>query len=196
MKMECSWPGNNHLMQLYHEKEWCVPTNDDQYIFEMLTLEGAQAGLSWSIVLSKREAYQKAFHNFDISYCSTLTDKDLTNLQEQYNVIKHFAKLQSVRSNAQAVIKIQKEFESFSLFLWRYVDFKQMINHWNSEGQIPAQTPLSNQISKDLKKRGFKFVGPVTMYSFMQAIGMVDDHVTSCPYHTSNKERKIKANGF
>ncbi len=121
--MECSWPGNNQLMQLYHDKEWCVSTTDDQYIFEMLTLEGAQAGLSWSIVLAKREEYQKAFRNFDISYCSTLTDKDLMNLQEQYNVIKHFAKLQSVRSNAQAIIKIQKEFESLSLFLWRYVDF-------------------------------------------------------------------------
>ncbi|QAS51433.1 DNA-3-methyladenine glycosylase I [Halobacillus litoralis] len=189
--MECSWPGNNQLMQLYHDKEWCVSTTDDQYIFEMLTLEGAQAGLSWSIVLAKREEYQKAFRNFDISYCSTLTDKDLMNLQEQYNVIKHFAKLQSVRSNAQAIIKIQKEFESLSLFLWRYVDFKPIINHWNSEEQIPAQTPLSTQISKDLKKRGFKFVGPVTMYSFLQAIGMVDDHLTSCPYHTSNKERKI-----
>ncbi|WP_202594346.1 DNA-3-methyladenine glycosylase I [Oceanobacillus massiliensis] len=196
MKMECSWPGNNHMMKLYHDKEWCVPATDDQYIFEMLTLEGAQAGLSWSIVLSKREAYQKAFHNFDISYCSTLSDKDLMNLKEQYNVIKHFAKLQSVRNNAQAVIKIQKEFESFSSFLWSYVDFKPIINQWNSDGQVPAQTSLSSQISKDLKKRGFKFVGPVTMYSFMQAIGMVDDHVTSCSHHSSNQERKIKENGF
>ncbi|RKL65865.1 3-methyladenine DNA glycosylase [Salipaludibacillus neizhouensis] len=193
--MECSWPGNNQLMQAYHDKEWCVPNTDDQYLFEMLTLEGAQVRLSWSIVLSRREAYQKAFHNFDISYCSTLTDKDLTNLQEQYNVIKHFSKLQSVRSNAQAVIKIQQEFESLSLFLWRYVDFKPIINHWHSEEEIPAQTPLSNEISKDLKKRGFKFIGPVTMYAFMQAIGMVDDHGTSCPY-TSNKERKMKENGF
>ncbi|MCG3419989.1 DNA-3-methyladenine glycosylase I [Oceanobacillus jordanicus] len=196
MKMECSWPGDNQLMRMYHNEEWCVPTTDDQYIFEMLTLEGAQAGLSWSIVLSKREAYQKAFHNFDITFCSNLTDNDLTNIKEQYNVIKHIAKLQSVRSNAQAVIKITKEFGSFSNFLWRYVDFEPIINEWHSEGQIPAQTDLSNQISKDLKKRGFKFVGPVTMYSFMQAIGMVDDHVTSCVYHTSNKERKIKENGF
>ncbi|RIU90164.1 DNA-3-methyladenine glycosylase I [Oceanobacillus picturae] len=194
--MECSWPGNNQLMRMYHNEEWCVPTTDDQYIFEMLTLEGAQAGLSWSIVLSKREAYQKAFHNFDIRFCSDLTDNDLTNIKENYNVIKHLAKLQSVRSNAQAVIKITKEFGSFSNFLWRYVDFEPIINDWHSEGQIPTQTDLSNQISKDLKKRGFKFVGPVTMYSFMQAIGMVDDHVTSCVYHTSNKERKIKENGF
>lgn len=185
--MKCSWPGDNQLMQLYHDNEWCVVSTDDDYIFEMLTLEGVQAGLSWSIVLAKREAYQKAFQNFDVSYCSALTDEDLTDLKEQYNVIKHFAKLQSVRNNAQAIIKIQKEFGSLSSFFWSYVDFKPLINHWNSEEQIPAQTPLSNQISKDLKKRGFKFVGPVTMYSFLQAIGMVDDHITSCPYHTLNK---------
>lgn len=181
---------------MYHDVEWCVPTTSEPYIFEMLTLEGAQAGLSWSIVLAKREAYQKAFNNFDISYCSTLTDNDLTHLQEHYTVIKHAAKLKSVRSNAQAVLKIQEEFDSLSTFLWQYVDFKPLINHWDKEGQIPAQTALSIQISKDLKKRGFKFIGPVTMYSFMQAIGMVDDHVTSCPYHTSNKERKIIENGI
>ncbi|WP_112180313.1 MULTISPECIES: DNA-3-methyladenine glycosylase I [Paraliobacillus] len=192
----CSWPGNNPIMQMYHDVEWCVPTTSDQYIFEMLSLEGAQAGLSWSIVLAKREAYQKAFNNFDISYCSTLTDNDLTHVREHYTVIKHAAKLKSVRSNAQAVLNIQKEFGSFSTFLWQYVDFKPLINHWDIEGQIPAQTALSIQISKDLKKRGFKFIGPVTMYSFMQAIGMVDDHVTSCPYHTLNKERKIIENGI
>ncbi|WP_027963757.1 DNA-3-methyladenine glycosylase I [Halalkalibacillus halophilus] len=185
--MKCAWPGNNQLMELYHDEEWCIPTSNDNYIFEMLTLEGAQAGLSWSIVLSKREAYQEAFHNFDINYCSKLTDEDLQNVKEHHNVIKHLSKLQSVRNNAQAVIEIQQEFDSFSNFLWSYVSHKPLINHWDADEEIPAQSSLSQQLSKDLKKRGFKFVGPVTMYSFMQAIGMVDDHVKSCPYHSSNR---------
>lgn len=174
-------------MREYHNEEWCKPHTDDRYLFEMLTLEGAQAGLSWSTVLSKREAYQEAFNNFDIQYCANLTDEELTNIKTQYNVIKHFAKLQSVRNNAQLILKLRKEYDSFSDFLWQYAGFKPIINHWNSEDQIPAQTSLSEQMSKDLKKRGFKFVGPVIIYAFMQAVGMVDDHLISCPYHTENR---------
>lgn len=173
-------------MQTYHNEEWCRPNTNDRYLFEMLTLEGAQAGLSWSIVLSKREAYQQAFNNFDIQYCANLTDENLTNIKTQYNVIKHFAKLQSVRNNAQAILELRKEVDCFSDFLWRYVDFEPIINHWDSATQIPAQTSLSQQLSKDLKKRGFKFVGPVIIYSFMQAIGMIDNHLINCPYHTEN----------
>ncbi|WP_110926713.1 DNA-3-methyladenine glycosylase I [Bacillus massiliglaciei] len=184
--MTCLWPGSSEMMQAYHDQEWCVPNHDDRYLFEMLTLEGAQSGLSWSIVLSRRDSYKEAFHNFDIAYCAALTDADLENIKENCGVIKHMAKLQSVRSNAQAVLNIQTEFGSFSDFLWRYADFKPIVNEWEADGQMPAETPLSKQLSKDLKKRGFKFVGPVTMYSFMQAIGMVDDHVKTCPYHTSN----------
>jgi DNA-3-methyladenine glycosylase I len=181
----CLWPGNNPMMQLYHDKEWCVPSHDDSYIFEMLTLEGAQAGLSWNIVLSKRENYKRAFHNFDISYCSKLNDEDLESIRAQYDVVKNLLKLKSVRSNALAIINIRLEFGSFSNFLWRYVDFKQIINHWESDEQVPAQSILSEQISKDLKKQGFKFVGPVIIYSFMQAIGMVNDHIRTCPYHNN-----------
>ena len=180
----CLWPGNNELMKRYHDNEWCVPSHEDTYIFEMLILEGAQAGLSWNTVLGKREDYQKAFHHFDITYCSTLTDEALAIIAEQYNVIKNRAKLRSVRSNALAVLNVQKEFGSLAKFLWSYVGGNPVINSWESEGQVPAQTPLSEQISKDLKKRGFKFVGPVIIYSFMQAIGMVDDHVRTCPYHS------------
>ncbi|AGK97158.1 DNA-3-methyladenine glycosylase I [Clostridium pasteurianum] len=183
----CLWPGKNQMMQLYHDKEWCVPSHDDSYIFEMLTLEGAQSGLSWNIVLSKRENYKKAFHNFDIAYCSKLSDEKLESIREQYNVIKNLSKLKSVRSNALAVINIQLEFGNFSNFLWRYVDFIPVISNWESDGHIPAQTILSEQISKDLKKRNFKFVGPVTVYSFMQAIGMVDDHIRTCPHHSANR---------
>ncbi|MHC1773351.1 MAG: DNA-3-methyladenine glycosylase I [Flexilinea sp.] len=183
----CLWPGKNQTMQQYHDNEWCVPNHDDSYIFEMLTLEGAQSGLSWNIVLSKREEYKRAFHDFDVSYCSKLTDEELESIREQYNVIKNLAKLRSVRSNALAIVKIQTEYGSFSNYLWRFVDFSPAINSWEYEGQIPAQTDLSERISKDLKKRSFKFIGPVTAYSFMQAIGMVDDHIRTCPRHSTNR---------
>ncbi len=183
----CSWPGDNLMMQQYHDNEWCVLSYDDTYIFEMLSLEGAQAGLSWSIVLSKRDEYRRAFHNFDIEYCSRLTDEEIENIRQEFNVVKNLSKLKSVRSNAEAVIKVREEFGSFSSFLWRYVDFKPVINAWEPNTPMPAQTDLSVKLSKDLKKRGFKFVGPVIMYSFLQAIGMVDDHVKTCPYHSYNR---------
>ncbi|TWT13186.1 DNA-3-methyladenine glycosylase I [Planomicrobium sp. CPCC 101079] len=182
----CVWPQSSELMQAYHDEEWCRPSWDDRYIFEMLTLEGAQAGLSWSIVLAKRKAYQDAFHHFDIGYCAELSDEELVAIKENYQVIKHLSKLQSVRTNAEAVLRIQKEFGSFADFLWSFVNSEPIINNWENDAQLPAQTPLSVQISKELKKKGFKFVGPVTTYSFLQAIGMVDDHVQSCEFHTSN----------
>ncbi|MGO1059646.1 DNA-3-methyladenine glycosylase I [Planococcus sp. FY231025] len=184
---DCAWPKSTGLLQAYHNEEWCRPNRDDRYLFEMLTLEGAQAGLSWSIVLAKREAYQAAFKNFDIEYCAGLSDTDLEAIKVNYQVIKHFSKLQSIRSNAQAVLKIQKEFKSFSDFLWRFVEYNPVINNWKTEGEIPSQTSLSILISKELKKRGIKFVGPVTTYSFLQAIGIVDDHIQSCKFHTLNK---------
>lgn len=183
----CSWPGNNEMMKLYHDNEWCVPSYDDSYIFEMLILEGAQAGLSWSTIIAKREEYKKAFKNFDIIYCSELTDSHLDEIREQYNVVKNRLKLKAVRSNAIAALNIQKEFGSLSNYLWNYVDGNPIINNWENEDQMPAQTPISEKISKDLKKRGFKFVGPIIIYSFMQAVGMVDDHVRTCPYHTVNR---------
>lgn len=183
----CLWPGNNLMMLQYHDNEWCVPSHDDSYIFEMLTLEGAQSGLSWNIVLSKREDYKKAFHNFEIAYCSKLSDEKIESIREQFNVIKNLSKLKSVKNNALAVIKIQLEFGSFSNFLWNYVDFKPLINNWKCDSDIPTKTSLSEQISKDLKKRNFKFVGPIIIYSFMQAIGMVNDHIITCPHHSANK---------
>jgi 3-methyladenine DNA glycosylase len=176
-------------MKQYHDNEWCVPSHDDTYLFELLNLEGAQAGLSWNTVLSKRQDYQNAFHHFDIAYCAGLTDADLDGIKERYNVIKNGLKLKAVRSNALAVIKIQQEFGSFSNFLWNYVGGKPVVNSWATEDQIPARTPLSEQISRDLKKRGFLFAGPVIIYSFLQAIGMVDDHMRSCPYHTLNRRQ-------
>jgi DNA-3-methyladenine glycosylase I len=185
----CNWPGNNQIMQKYHEEEWCVPSYDDTYIFEMINLEGAQAGLSWSIILSKREDYKKAFHNFDISYCSELSDEEIENIRLNYNVIKNSLKLKAVRSNALAVKMIQAEYGSFADYLWKFTNYQPMINQWSTETQMPAQSELSEQISKDLKKRNFKFVGPVIIYSFLQAIGMIDDHIITCPYHTRNREK-------
>ena len=185
---QCNWPGQNETMRAYHDHEWCVPSFDDTYIFEMLNLEGAQAGLSWSIVLAKRGEYKKAFRDFDIEYCLQLSDEELEKIRQDYNVIKNSAKIKAVRSNAAAVIQLKKEFGSFSEFLWSYVDFKPVVNSWETEGQMPAQSDLSEQISKDLKKRGFKFVGPVIIYSFLQAIGMVDDHIKTCPQHTANRQ--------
>lgn len=184
---KCSWPGINETMRAYHDNEWCMPSFDDTYIFEMLNLEGAQAGLSWSIVIAKREEYKKAFHDFDITYCSQLSGEDLESIGRDYGIIKNSAKIKAVRSNALAVLQLKKEFVSFSDFLWSYVDFKPVVNHWATEEQIPTKNDLSEQISKDLKKRGFKFVGPVIIYSFMQAIGMVDDHIVTCSHHSDNR---------
>ncbi|QOX62011.1 DNA-3-methyladenine glycosylase I [Anoxybacterium hadale] len=184
---ECSWPGNNELMKQYHDREWCKPSHDDGYIFEMLNLEGAQAGLSWSTIINKREAYKKAFRNFDVDYCANLTDEELDQIKDGFPIIKNRMKIRAVRNNAVAFQKIQKEFGSFSAFLWSYVDGKPVINRWDSEGQMPAQSPLSEQLSKDMKKRGFQFVGPVIVYSFLQAVGLVDDHIAECPYHTDHR---------
>lgn len=187
MESVCSWAKTSELMRVYHDTEWCRPNDDDRYIFEMLVLEGAQAGLSWSIILNKREEYRKAFNNFDIQYCANLTDQDIDHILLNTEVVKYRLKISSVRSNALAAIAVQREFGSLSNYLWSYVDHKPMISNWINESQMPSQTDLSRKISKDLKKKGFKFVGPVTIYSFMQAIGMVDDHITNCPYHTKNR---------
>lgn len=186
MENQCKWPQGSDMMQAYHDEEWCRPSRDDRYIFELLSLEGAQAGLSWSIVLAKREGYKQAFRNFDIEYCAKLADAELDHIKENCDVIKHMAKLQSVRSNAQAVLKIQEEFGGFADFLWQFTEHQPIVNNWERDDQIPAQSPLSTVISKELKKRGVKFIGPVTAYSFLQAIGMVDDHIRTCLFHTSN----------
>ncbi|ANU20753.1 3-methyladenine DNA glycosylase [Planococcus plakortidis] len=185
---QCAWPKDDERMQAYHDTEWCRPSRDERYLFEMLCLEGAQAGLSWQIVLSKRDSYKDAFRNFDIDYCADLTDEALAGIKENYGVIKHGGKLESVRTNARAVKAIQSEFTGFADYLWSFTGGKAVINEWQSDEQVPAQSELSVKLSKDLKKRGFKFVGPVTAYSFLQAVGMVDDHLITCPCHTGNRK--------
>lgn len=183
----CAWPGQNQLMRNYHDEEWCVPNFEDRFIFEMLNLEGAQAGLSWNTVINKRNQYQSAFNHFEIHYCANLSDEDLEMIRLNFGIIKNRLKIKAVRSNAILAIKLQKEFGSLANYFWNFVNHTPIINHWENESQMPAESDISQRISQDLKKRGFKFVGSVIMYSFMQAIGMVDDHSIDCPYHTKNR---------
>ncbi|RIN88519.1 DNA-3-methyladenine glycosylase I [Mammaliicoccus sciuri] len=186
---ECTWPSSD-LMKKYHEDEWCRINKNDDYIFEMLSLEGAQAGLSWETVIQKREAYQAAFKQFKIDQCAALTDEELENIKTEYNVIKHIGKIKSVKSNALLVQEIQQTYGSFADFLWSYVDGKPIINEWQDMSEVPAETELSIKLSNDLKKLGFKFVGPKIMYSFLQSIGIIDDHLITCPYHSYNRNKK------
>lgn len=176
----CAWASSHALLQEYHDTEWCVPSHDDRYIFEMLTLEGAQAGLSWLTILKRRNAYRKAFHQFSIAGCAVMTDEELEQILHQKEVIANRRKVYSVRANAQAIQHIQHQYGSFAAYLWKYTDDKVLCAHWDAESDVPAASPLSQQISRDLKQRGFQFVGPVIIYSFLQAIGILDDHIETC----------------
>ena len=179
----CSWCGSDPLYQQYHDEEWGVPTLDDATLFEFLILEGAQAGLSWITILKKREGYRQLFDQFDYKKIARYSDSKLDGLRENPAIIRNRLKIESARTNAQAFIKIQEEFGSFSHYLWGFVDHKPIQNHYKTLKDIPAKTALSDQISKDLKKRGFKFVGSTIIYAFMQATGMVNDHVSHCFRH-------------
>lgn len=163
----------------YHDEVWGVPVYDDKELFEYLNLEGAQAGLSWYTVLTKIPNYKKAFSNWNINKIAKYSDKDVTRLKNNEGIIRNRLKIAATITNAQAYLELKKEI-SLSDFLWNYVDGQPIINQFKTMSDIPAQTDLSVQISKDLKKRGFKFVGPTIVYAFMQAVGMVDDHVLSC----------------
>ncbi|WP_415898754.1 DNA-3-methyladenine glycosylase I [Neptuniibacter sp. QD48_11] len=164
----------------YHDNEWGIPEYDDQKLFEMLMLEGAQAGLSWETVLRKREGYRKAFYNFDVEKVMNMTDAELEALRENPEIIRNKLKIYSARKNALAFRAIQKEFGSFSSYLWAYVDNKQIVNHWQKFEEVPVTTEISDALSKDLKKRGMSFVGSTIIYAYMQAVGLVDDHLAEC----------------
>lgn len=164
----------------YHDNEWGHPTRDDRDLFELLILEGAQAGLSWETVLKKREGYRKAFHNFDVEKVAAMTDEELEAQLQNPEIIRNRLKVFAARKNALAFIKIQEEFGSFSNYIWAYVDNKPVINKIQSYSELPASTELSDKISKDLKKRGMTFVGSTIIYAFMQSIGMVNDHIKGC----------------
>lgn len=180
-KIRCLWvPQNDPLYLEYHDKEWGVPVHDDRKLFEMLILEGAQAGLSWITVLRKREGYKKFFFDFDVEKCSEMSDERLNEVLASPEIIRNRLKVFSVRKNAIAFIKIQEEFGSFSKYLWSYVDEKPLCNHFETISQVPVKSDLSDRISKDLKKRGMSFVGSTIIYSYLQAVGVLNDHTTNC----------------
>lgn len=181
----CSWAGNDELYCRYHDEEWGIPVHDDQKLFEMLILEGAQAGLSWITILRKRENYRKAFDGFNIDKILKYDDAKLDALMQDAGIVRNRLKIRSVVVNAEAFRAVQEEYGSFDAFLWAYVDGTPIINSWKDETEVPAKTDLSDQISKDLKKRGFKFVGSTIIYAYMQAIGMVNDHVIGCSFHAA-----------
>lgn len=178
-KKRCFGNGNE-LMAAYHDKEWGSPSHKDQHLFEMLILEGAQAGLSWETVLKKRAAYKKAFHNFNPSKVAAMTDAELKKQLENSDIIRNRLKIFATRKNAQVFLQIQKEFGSFDAYLWKLVDGKPIINHWKHLSEAPTTTAESDALSKDLKKRGMSFVGSVIIYAFLQAVGVVDDHSKDC----------------
>ena len=176
----CDLCGDDPLYQKYHDEEWGVPTFDDKTLFEFLILEGAQAGLSWITVLRKRENYRKAFHQFNPEKIARYSENKIQRLKLDAGIIRNDLKIRSAVSNAQCYIELCNEKDSLSNYLWNFVDGKPIKNHWQSMKTIPANTPLSDTISKDLKKRGFKFVGSTIIYAYMQSMGLVNDHLTSC----------------
>lgn len=177
--MRCSW-ANNDLLIKYHDNEWCKISKDDNYIFEMLVLESFQAGLSWNTILKKRENFREAFDNFDYKKISNYGKNKIEELLKNEGIIRHTLKINAVINNAKKFMEIQKEFGTFANYIWDFVEGKQIINNWKEMKEVPAKTELSDKISKDLKKRGFKFVGSTIIYSFLQAIGIIDDHIEGC----------------
>lgn len=188
-KQRCGWAGaQNELYLKYHDEEWGVPCHDDTKLFEMLVLEGAQAGLSWSTVLKKRENYRKAFDNFDVKKVAAYGDNKAAELLANEGIIRNRLKVNSAIRNAKVVLEIQKEFGSLDEYIWGFVEGKPVQNKIRSMREIPARTELSDKISKDLVKRGMNFVGSTIIYAFMQAVGMVNDHQSSCFRHPEVKK--------
>ena len=179
-RKRCTWCGNDPLYQQYHDREWGVPCRDDQTLFEYVTLEGAQAGLSWITVLRKRETYRQAFAQFDVHKVAAFDQADIERLLEDRGIVRNRLKVASTLSNARHFIELQKEYGSFSNYIWGFVDGTPVVNHWASLGEIPVSTELSDRISKEMKKRGFKFFGSTICYAFLQAVGVVNDHTTDC----------------
>ena len=187
-KTRCGWaPPDDPVYVAYHDKEWGVPLHDERLLFEFLILEGAQAGLSWSTILHKRDNYRRAFHRFDPRKVARYTRKDVARLMQDAGIVRNRLKIESAISNAQAFLAVQKEFGSFDEYIWSFVGGKPLLNRWRSRSQVPARTEISDTMSKDLKKRGFRFVGSTICYAFMQATGMVNDHGLHCFRHRARK---------
>ena len=179
----CQWAGFDHLMIEYHDTEWGVPVHDDRLLFEFLVLEGAQAGLSWTTILRKRDTYRIAFDRFDAAKVAAFDDSKVGALLSDPGIVRNKLKVESAVRNARGVKAIQEEFGSFDLYLWSFVGGEPKQNSWRSMSEIPATTPESEAMSKGLRKRGFRFVGPTICYAHMQAVGMVNDHVVDCFRH-------------
>lgn len=180
MRRRCEWALEDPLLQNYHDREWGVPEHNDQKLFELLILEGAQAGLSWSTILKKRENYRRAFDKFDARKISGYDEERIRELLSDEGIIRNRRKIEATIQNARAFLTIQKEFGSFDAYIWQFVGGKPKKNAWKTIEEVPSRSPESEAMSRDLMKRGFKFVGPTICYAFMQAIGMVNDHTIDC----------------
>jgi DNA-3-methyladenine glycosylase I len=177
----CEWAtGGSELMLAHHDEEWGIPSHDDVHLFEMLSLEGAQAGLSWSTILNKREGYRRAFAGFDPAAVARFGPDDVERLLADPGIVRNRLKVESTVDNAARVLEVQEELGSFDAYLWAFVDGEPIVNQWRTVSELPAETELSKAISKDLKRRGFRFIGPTIVYAFMQSVGMVDDHTVDC----------------
>jgi len=188
-RVRCSWAASSDSMRAYHDSEWGVPLHDDRALFEFLCLEGAQAGLSWRTVLDKRDNYRRAFADFDIARAAKLTDRKIESLLQDAGLIRNRMKITSVRDNARAAQEAIDEFGSLDKYLWSFVGGKPIRNAWRNSGEVPAKTEISDRMSKALAKRGFRFVGSTICYAFMQATGMVDDHLVGCFRHGARAKR-------
>lgn len=184
--MRCAWSEVSDSERRYHDEEWGVPLRDDQQLFELLCLEGAQAGLSWRTVLDKRDHYRKVYHCFDINKVAVMTDGELKNLLGDKGIIRNKLKVFGFRKNAQAAQKMTQQYGGLAQYLWQFVDDQPVVNNWQTEADVPARTEQSDAMSRQLKKDGFTFVGSTICYAFMQASGMVNDHVVGCWRHPDN----------
>lgn len=185
MTDRCDWAlGGNDLLLAYHDTEWGVPERDDRALYEKLVLDGAQAGLSWQTILDKREGYRRAFQGFDPETVARWGEPEIERLLADPGIVRNRQKVRSAIANARAVLELREELGSFSDYLWSFVDGEPKCARWTSQDQLPAQTETSVRLSKELKKRGFSFVGPTIVYAFMQAVGMVNDHLVSCFRHS------------
>lgn len=189
MPKRCFGDGPGHeLYAIYHDEEWGIPEHDDRKLFEMLILEGVQAGLNWELVLKKRKAYRRAYHFFEPAKVAAMSDTDLEELIKNPELIRNRLKIFTARQNARVFLAIQEEWGSFDRYLWAYVEGRPIQNHWSSIDQIPSSTSTSEVLSKDLKKRGMRFVGPTIIYAYMQAVGLVNDHLVSCPCYSLSSD--------
>ena len=181
--VRCPWPGDDPLYRRYHDREWGVPVYTDRRLFEFLVLEGAQAGLSWITILRKRPAYRAAFDGFNFNKIARYRESKIKSLLQDAGIVRNALKIRSAVQNARSFIQVRREFGTFSRYMWEFIGHKPRQNRWRDMGEVPASTPLSDALSRDLKQRGFRFIGTTICYAHMQAVGMVNDHLVSCFRH-------------